>query len=175
MDREKGNLTIEASLVLTMFTFFILFFFSFGQLYKVQNIVSHATVKTAEAISIDSYFREAVGETNVGKAASFICDIVNADNDLSNSILTLKEANISKVIRENFIYCIDNSESNTDDILKKNGVKNGLDGIDFSASKLDGDDIVIKVRYTVRLRFPLFGKEEIELTKASKSHLFKKE
>ena len=171
---NKGSLTIEASIILSIFTFFILFFFSFGQVYKVQNIVSHATIQTAESISIDSYFREALGETNVGKATGFICDLLNVDNDFSSSVMKLSDSNIGSVVKKSFIASLSDSENEANDLLKKNGVKNGINGIDLSESKLSGDDVIISAKYTVKLQFPLFGKKELNLTKVAKSHLFKK-
>ena len=43
LKKEKAALTVEASLTLTLFMFFVLFLLSFNRVYSAQNTVSHAT------------------------------------------------------------------------------------------------------------------------------------
>lgn len=170
--KQKGNLTIEASLVLTLFTFFILFFFSFGRVYKAQNIVSHATIQCAESLSVESYFRETFAGTKTGTVIKWVSQLTG-DNAVTDSMLSLSEVDLGSVIKNNFAVSVADDQTKADKILKANGIKDGLNGISFGNSKVDGNDIIINTTYTVELQFPLFGKKEFTMTKAAKSRAFK--
>lgn len=172
MKRQKGNLTIEASLVLTLFTFFILFFFSFGRVYKAQNIVSHATIQCAESLAVESYFRETFAGTNTGTAVKWVTQLTG-DTGLTDSMQSLSEVDLGSVIKKNFAVSIAQSETEADKILKSNGVKDGINGVKFGKSKVAENNIIVYATYTVELQFPLFGKKEFTMTKAAKSRSFK--
>lgn len=172
MKRQKGNLTIEASLVLTLFTFFILFFFSFGRVYKAQNIVSHATIQCAQSLAVESYFRETFASTNTGKAITWISQLTG-DSKITDSMLSLSEVDLGSVIKKNFAVSIAENEKAADEVLKANGVKDGINGVKFGKSKVAENNIIVNATYTVELQFPLFGKKEFTMTKAAKSRSFK--
>ena len=169
---QKGSLTIEASIVLTCFMFFLLTFFSFGRIYKAQNIMSHATIQCAQSMAIESYFRETVASTNAGTAIKWISQLTG-DNAVTDSMLSYSEVDMGSVVKGNFAVAIAGDTEEANKILRANGVKDGLNGISFERSVVSGDDIIIYVTYTVELQFPLFGKDEITLTKAAKSRAFK--
>lgn len=170
--RQNGNLTIEASLVLTLFTFFILFFFSFGRVYKAQNIVSHATIQCAQSLAIESYFRETFAGTNTGTAIKWVTQFTG-DSGVTDSMLSLSEVDLGSVIKKNFVVSVAENEHEADKILKANGVKDGINGVKFGKSKVAESNIIVNATYTVELQFPLFGKKEFVMTKAAKSRSFK--
>lgn len=178
MLRQKGSLTVEASIALTTFIFFILLFYSFGRVYRAQNLVSHATIQTAEALAVESYFRETVSASDLGAVVSLIGRIVNRgepDSYLTINYYSLTNhyTDLKKVVKTDFAYAIAATSEQADEVLKKNGVKDGLEGIDFKDTKVDSD-IIVKAAYTVELQFPFFGKKELKLTKTAKSYPFKK-
>lgn len=51
---KRGSITIEATLALTFFMFFMLTFLSFGKYYQVQTKVKHALNETALTMSFDN-------------------------------------------------------------------------------------------------------------------------
>ncbi|MBQ2943216.1 MAG: hypothetical protein IJD93_00755 [Ruminococcus sp.] len=174
-DKQKGILTIEASIVLCFCTLIVLFLLSFARIYTAQSIVSHAVLQASDAVALESYLRESSfqgGEAN-------IVEIVNRfDGETTpvsaDSFKSLRTADVQKIAKEKFVYAISKSEAEADQKLKNVGVKDGLAGVNFGASRIDlgNDDVVVHANYTIELQFPVFGWQEISVTKAAKSKTF---
>jgi len=172
--KEQGILTVEASIVLTLFLLFVLFLFSFARMYRAQNMISHATMQSADALALESYIREVAHDEDAN-------EIVKLGNQLSGltslseeSFTSLRAADIPKLAKEKFAVAISSSDANADAILKKLGVKGGLSGVDFSVSKMDlnTNDVIVYANYTLELQFPVFGFSEINVTKAARAKTF---
>ena len=172
--REQGILTVEASIVLTLMLLFILFLFSFGRVYRAQNLVSHATLQSADAVALESYLRETALQTDVSEVVHLASHITESSAISAESLESLRSANLPKIARQKFIAAIASSEAKADEKLKSMGVKNGLAGVDFSECKMDlaNDDVIIAIRYTIEMQFPVFGFNEITVTKAAKAKTF---
>lgn len=172
--REQGILNVEASIVLTLMLLFILFLFSFGRVYRAQNLVSHATLQSADAVAMESYFRETALQSDVSEVVHLASHITESSAISAESLESLRSANLPKIARQKFITAIASSEAKADEKLKSMGVKNGLAGVDFSECKMDlaNDDVIIAVRYTVEMQFPVFGFNEITVTKSAKAKTF---
>lgn len=172
--REQGILTVEASIVLTLMLLFILFLFSFGRVYRAQNLVSHATLQSADAVALESYLRETALQSDVSEVVNLASHITESSAISAESLESLRSANLPKIARQKFIAAIASSEAKADEKLKSMGVKNGLAGVDFSECKMDlaNDDVIIAIRYTIEMQFPVFGFNEITVTKAAKAKTF---
>ncbi len=173
-ERERGVLTVETSIVLTLCIFFILFLFSFARIYSAQSLMSHAVLQTSDAIALESYLRETAltgSEEDVVKLANRLTGVTTLSAD---SFTSLRSADISKIAKEKFTYAVANSEANANKKLKKLGVKDGIAGVDFSASRIDlgNDDVIIYANYTLEMQFPIFGFKEISVSKAAKAKTF---
>lgn len=172
--KEQGILTIEASIVLTLCVMFMLFLFSFARVYNAQSLVSHALIQSSDAVALESYLRERTltgSETDVIELAN---RFMGTTSIKAGSYTSLRSADVSQIAKEKFVYAVGKSESEADAKLKNLGVKDGLSGIDFSASHIDlgNDDVVVYVTYNIEMQFPVFGKDEITVTKAAKSKTF---
>lgn len=172
--REQGILTVEASIVLTLCILFILFLFSFARVYSAQSLVSHAVLQSSDAVALESFLRESTltgSEADVTELANRFMGTTSISAD---SYTSLRSADVPKIAKEKFVYALGNNASAADQKLKKVGVKDGLAGIDFSASKIDlgNDDVIVYVNYTIQMQFPVFGMDEISVTKAAKSKTF---
>ena len=170
MKKNKGVLTIEASLVLTFSIMFMLFFLSFGRVYRAQNIVSHGVLQAADAISTESYIRENVSEEDLSEFLYVSNHIYGGESISGEALKSLKKVNFKKLAKDKFTAVVAEDTGKADEVLNSVGVKDGLSGVDFSRSKLDektGESIVF-ANYTVKLQFPLFGVKEIKMTKAAK-------
>lgn len=172
--KEQGILTVEASIVLTVCTLFILFLLGFARVYRAQSLVSHAVLQSSDSIALESYLRETAlfgSESDVVELANRLTGSTSISAD---SFTSLRSADLPKIAREKFIYAIADSEAKADEKLKQLGVKDGLDGVDFSASKMDlgNDDIIVFAQYIIETQFPVLGLSEIEVTKAAKSKSF---
>ncbi len=172
--REQGILTVEASIVLTLMLFFILFLFSFGRVYRAQNLVSHASLQSADAIALESYLRETALRSDAEKISYLASYITESTAISADGLESLRSANLPKIAKEKFISAIASSEAEADKKLKSMGVKDGLAGIDFSECKMDlgSDDVIVAITYTLEMQFPVFGFDDITVTKVAKAKTF---
>lgn len=92
MKKEKGSLTIEASVALVVFMFFILAFLTIGRYVRVQNRVKHSLNQTAISMSLRNFQYvqvEGMEKALVGTKASDIAQIVGYFSaDLASDITT---------------------------------------------------------------------------------------
>lgn len=172
--REQGVLTVEASIVLTLMLLFILFLFSFGRVYRAQNLVSHASLQSADAIAMESFLRETALQSDISEIVHLTSHITNSSAISADSLESLRSADLPKIVREKFIAAIAGSEAKADEKLRKMGIKDGLSGVDFSQCKMDlaNDDVIVAITYTIEMQFPVFGFDEITVTKAAKAKTF---
>lgn len=177
MKKEKAVLTVEASLTLTLFMFFVMFLLSFNRVYSAQNTVSHATLQTADAVSAESMLRANASAENIADLLTVSNHIYAGESIPASALEKLTNGNISEIAKKDFIAAIAETESQADAVLKKYGVKDGLAGIDFSGCSYNADtgETIIFVRYTVELQFPIIGFKEFPMTKAAKVNNMGKE
>lgn len=172
--RERGILTVEASIVLTLFLFFVLFIFSFARVYRAQNMVSHAAIQAVDAVALESYLRETALEADANDVLFLTSKLTGSSSISADSFTSLRAADIPKIAKEKFTAAISNSETKADEILTNLGVKNGLAGIDFSYCTVDlgKDDVIVTLSYTIEMQFPVFGGTELSVTKSAKAKTF---
>lgn len=172
--REQGILTVEASIVLTLMTLFVLFLFSFIRIYRAENMVSHATLQAADAMALESYLRENALDDKATDVVYLANRLTGASTLSAENFESLRSANVPTLAKEKFIAAVSNSEANANTILSNYGVKDGLSGIDFSTSTvdLDRDDVIVNVSYTLKMQFPIFGATELSVTKSAKAKTF---
>lgn len=172
--RERGILSVEASIVLTFMTLFVLFLYSFIRVYRAENMVSHATLQAADAMALESYLRENALDDQMDDVVYLANRLTGAATLDAENFESLRSANVSTIAKEKFIAAVSNSEANTNTILTNYGVKDGLSGIDFSTSTvdLDHDDVIVNVSYTLKMQFPIFGATELSVTKSAKAKTF---
>ena len=172
--KEKGSLTVEASIGLTIFALFVLFLFSFARVYRAQNMVGHATLQSADNIALESYLRETAMEGDL-EDILYLASLISETDSLSEDGLeSLRTANLQSLAKARFTSAIAPSDVEADEKLRNLGVKDGLQGLDFSNSRVDleKDDIIVVVNYTIKMQFPLWGASEIDVTKTAKAKTF---
>lgn len=172
--RQRGVLSVEASIVLTFLVLLVLFLFSFGRVYRAQSLVSHATIQTADAVAIESYLRETALQSDASDVLYLASSLTGSDSLSAENLESLRSADLPKVAKEKFVTAVSNSETNADEKLKNLGVKDGIAGIDFSESKVDlgNDDVIVAIKYTIEMQFPVFGADELTVTKSAKAKTF---
>ncbi len=171
---EKGVLSVEASIVLTLFTFFVLFLFNFASIYTAQTVMSHATIQAADAVALESYLRETAAEGDAEDIVYLTSQITDSTSISADSFESLRTADLPDVARQKFVTAVSNTESKADQKLEALGVQDGLAGVDFNSSyvDLDRDDVIVEVNYTLDLKFPVFTAKEVTLTKTAKAKTF---
>lgn len=174
--REDGVLSVEASIVLTALMLFIVFFIEMMQVTLAMNAVSHATLQTTKNLSLSSYRREKISGTGSGQiygaVNSFTTGVFNIQLPASNDILPLDDfgAQLQSIIKKEFYISISGTESSGEEKLKKLGIEK----ISFSESKIEGEDLIVVVKYDIALPISFRGIEKVSVVKTAKSRLFGK-
>lgn len=79
---EKGLLSLEACISVTIFMFFMLFLYSFFGIFEARNEMAHVLLSTANSMSLDTYENEKL--QNSGNIASLISSVYNTANPSEN-------------------------------------------------------------------------------------------
>ena len=172
--REQGVLTVDSSIVLVIFTFFVLFLFNFARVYRAQSLVSHAAIESADAVALESHLREVAFESDVRDVVYLASHLSGSAAISADSLESLRTANIPRIAKEKFVSAIAGSDTAADNKLRAAGIKDGLDGIDFSQSRIvaNEDDVLVYLNYVIELQYPVFGARELRVTKAAKAKTF---
>ncbi len=160
--------------MLTFFTLFVLFLFSFIKVYQAENMVSHATLQAADAVAIECALRSNANTENMEDVLFSVKKLTGSDTIDASSFEPIDESNLASILKTKFTSAVAQSDSQANEILEKYGVKNGLYGVNFAESYVDmgEDDIIVKATYTVKLKVSFFGANEIPLTKTAKVKSF---
>lgn len=171
--REKtdGYLTVEATLTLTMFLFFMMFIvMNMGQIYRAQNFVTHGLLQSGKVLSFNSFKYEdpTTGEVIVDVLESVLNEISTFwgadwfDSNVKDDIVKAYwvTGNYNGIVKEIFPDCT--AGADTDAILKQYGLVNGVESIKFDTKK-EGNDLVIGAEYDVQLPFRFFGFDHVTL------------
>jgi hypothetical protein len=165
--QASGSLTIEASVALVVFLFAVLMLYSFGRVYRAQGTVSHAALEAVRATALDSYAKSKLNGT---EAMGFIGNIASLFGSSTDSLFFGSETEMAR----NRFYTALSGEAGSeaaDRILRSLGVKGGAAGVKLTLQTEDGI-LWLQLRYTLRLQFPFFGVEELELYKTACAKMF---
>lgn len=190
--KNDGMMTIEASISFILFMFLILFIYCFSNIYIAQNIMSHALTQATQTIALESYGHKVFGNDETVKQLEhgnqsiskivglFKSDGQNFEIGWTDSFTEIKSSTqlkkaVKKAMTESMVDVTKGDYNETaKQKLENVGIKNGLDGVDFSGTKITSDEIIITVKYDVYLQYPFMGKDKITVSKSAKSKLFAK-
>lgn len=183
---EKGLLSLEASITLTIFMFLMFFLYSFFVIFEARNEMAHVLLSTADSLSLDVYENAKQGESGTvgqviyqlyGMTADPASDFIehrtwhNSSSTTDESGNVVIDGNFEGVIRDRFLaYLTAGNPDRAEEILKRYHVKGGVAGLDFSASRVEDDKLFLSVRYTLEYEFHVFngGEESFEQSVCSK-------
>lgn len=192
--KEKGILSLEACITVTIFLFMMLFMYSFFAIYEVRNIMAHTVLSTANSLSLDAHANDTINntETFAGTLSQIFGSVTNDANLFvdarkwyNNPTQTDADGNevisatLEDAIRQRFIAYLSGDQAGiegkaaADKVLKKYHVKDGIDGLDFSGSYISDDNLYVKVRYTVEYEFNAFNLGLIEFEQSACSKIWK--
>lgn len=170
---ESGILALEATISMTFFIFFMLALYSLTTLFMAQYMIGHALSESCQSLSLETYGTDTLGNkwSLGGVLNRFIQTVAGggsatgpySSNDMWFKDTYTSSAKVQEICKSRFAAYIgggQNPSGKADSILKAIGVKNGLDGMDFSETKLDGSDLTISVTYKIRL---IFGVDRLGL------------
>ena len=67
LKKERGVISLEASIVLPLFIFLLLFFYGFIVSFSGQQAICHSIVQSADSLSLDTYALERINSDNKGE------------------------------------------------------------------------------------------------------------
>lgn len=183
---EKGLLSLEACIAVTIFIFMMLFLYSFFVVFEVRNEMGHVTLATANSMSLDAYENDTLGESDtIGQIFYNVYgQVTNSQNDFTdfrkwydNSTVTDADGNVTlsaeftDVVKTRFIaYLTSGDADKADEILERYHVVDGVDGLDFSGSYVSDGKLYLSVKYEIEYEFNVFnfGNNKFEHTVCSK-------
>lgn len=167
---SKGYLTVEATISLTIFCFFMMFILNMGQIYRTQNYVNHGLLQTGKMLSFACYDYSHVSVTE--SIFDALCELFNFN---SGTDLTLRAdwegERYDKAVERAFGYCADVNPQKTNETLKRYGLINGMSSINFTAAVSSGD-LEISVDYQIQLPFAFFGFDHVTMHQQVKCGLW---
>lgn len=177
--KSDGYLTVEATISLTIFLFFMMFIImNMGQIYRAQNYVTHGLLQSGKMLAINSFSYDdpAISEVIVDVVESVLhrVSVFWGANWFANDNIMKLYWNVGgyhTAVKEVFGYCAGASPDETNAALKRYGLANGIDSIDFDVEKGDSD-LLIKAEYEITLPFRFFGFEHVTMHQQVKCGLW---
>lgn len=169
----EGYLTVEATLSLTIFLFFMMFLTNYGQIYMAQNYVTHGLLQTGKMLAMSSYEYEQ-DTTFAGAVTDILTFLFGKERDAAEESAkvqwkygsdTDKKAAVETVLP----YGTAANPSEFAEGLKRYGINNVV----MENAVIDGNDLIITTKYEVKLAFAFFGYEKIEMHQQVRSGLWK--
>lgn len=167
MDNNEGYLTIEATLSLSVFLFFMMFIMNYGQIYMAQGYIAHGLLQTGKLLSLASYeYDQRSTADAVGNILEAIC--VGNTSTAQDIEWSWRVGNYSNAAERAFPFCAGKSPEENTVALKRYGIKS----VGFEAN-IEGNDLTITATYQVDLGFPFFGYDKLTLKQQVKNGLWK--
>jgi hypothetical protein len=127
-------------------------------------------------MSIENYFIEGQDSTGLGGARNAILGLTMDLGSLDDAYVSWAAAGgVESVAREYFAKNTSGSgeAGEISERLEALGIEGGLDGLDFSETSLGSEDITVKVSYRVKLMFPLYSIDGVDMSQTAVSRLWK--
>lgn len=173
--KTDGSVTLEASIALTFFIFLMLFLFSFLVVFEARNQIAHTMLSTANSLAFDPYLSNTVDDDSAQELIYKIYGKIKGDSGyVDNTKWYDDEKKVESVVKQRFLhYLSGGDEAEANRILKQLNIKGGFDGLDFSKCKVDGDDLILEIQYTLEYEFKMFGNGNLEFSHSCCSKLWK--
>ncbi len=184
--RENGLLSLEASIALTIFIFLMLFMYSLFVVFEARNTLGHAVLATANSLSLDVYDTALFdGGDASTKAVKDIFRAVYGSAGRENSAFISREdwysvgadgalsASFENTVRTRFLaYLGGGSEEHANKVLERYHIRNGAEGLDFSESHTDGENLYLSLKYTIEYEFQVFNLDVLYMEQKACSRLW---
>ncbi len=179
-----GMITLEACVSVLIFMTLMLIILGLFQMFMAQNATSHCLVQTSESLALDSYATSKLKSSEwTDDIGTHISDLVtglfgDADNNPSfvSDVAWYKGeggTSLDSVIKTRFVgYMADGDEEKADKFLEAVNVVNGLDGLDFSDSKIVNGDLRIVLKYELEYSFKIWGLGKVPVSQKAVTRMW---
>lgn len=196
---EHGVITLEACITVTTFVLLMLFLSSVFTMFMIQNITAHATLQTSQSLSVDSLAGDEIGTGDTSSIKELVIGFVTKafghksageGEFATNSAEWFGGGKVKKgqadadsalqgVVRKRFIAYLAgeeaDSETKADSLLRTMNVEDGLDGVDFSESRIEDGNLHVVVKYLFKSDFKIWGTQPFEVRHETCSKLWSSE
>lgn len=153
----SGSITLEAAMVVPFFIILMLLVNGFFVMFMGQQIMTHTLIQSAKSMAFDPYSSQRVAANAEDDLADMFVDIFSfASGDHVSTGKWYDDSNLDdldEVVEERYIAYLKNSETEAKELLENIGVKDGLDGLDFSGCTLEDGILTVKLKYTQEFIF----------------------
>ena len=182
--KDDGMITLEACVSVLIFMTLMLIILGLFQMFMAQNATSHCMVETAESLSLDSYatskLRSDSWNNDIGTHISnFIAEKAGSPEEnpsfVTDSAWCKGEggSSLEEVIKTRFVgYLTGGDENEADELLENLRVVDGLDGLDFSDSKIVNGDLRIILKYELEYSFKIWDLGVVPVTQKAVSRMW---
>lgn len=162
--KSSGYLTVEATISLSVFLFFMMFIMNFAQIYQVQNYVNHGLLESGKMLAFNSF------EYDKKTVIDELYHIVQRLGILGEKHQSMEElerlwtsGQYGSAVSKAFGYYASDGTGITNENLKLLGVKEGISGLNFEGTTVTDDNLIINVAYEVDLPYKFFTFDKITL------------
>lgn len=157
--KEHGVISLEACIVVPIFIFVMMFFYGFIVLFSGEQMIAHSLIQSAESLSLDPYATEKLDLGNMEYGGDLIqvlyADTFTSQSEYFSSTQKWYAKNndlMRETVRKRFLGFLagdsDDVEGKADEVLKTLRIQNGINGLDFSETKIEDGVLTIKIKYT---------------------------
>ena len=156
-ERRRGVISIEATIALSAFLFFMMFLYSILFLVMGKESIDTALARSAESLALDTYATEKFEGRweSVGGLLSSFLQISNfSTTDFTSGQKWYEDAGeTEKTIEARFYGYLAGDETSAQELMKSVGVSN----LSFQGSQTDSNgNLVIQVQYEIEPTFNFF-------------------
>lgn len=193
-------MALEACIGMIIFMLLMFGVYSLIPLFMAQNLISHALLESCQSLAFETY---GTSKMDDGKAQisdlnfellKLFCSAKSAvtsssiDNEpdayyttdtrwfdiVEQKYVQPDYSEVEDMAYKRFATYLAGGITAADEMLENLGVVDGLDGIDFTGTMLEGSDLVISVKYTIqmKIRVDMFGLGEFESSQQVRSRLW---
>lgn len=175
----SGMLSLEACISVMFFLILMLLLAGFFRMFMAQNVTAHAALETAESLSLDAYAAEKIGNGGIGSVGELINSLIpyNSDDNFSSYndwVSKEPDESVESAVKTRFIAYVSGGDADeADRFLKRLNVKDGLQGMDFSSSRVENNILYVRIKYKLKYDFHLGNLGEIQVDQEACSRLWK--
>ncbi len=168
---EKGVLSVEASIALSVLLFFVFSMMDFGTVFRAQNYMVHGAVQTAKALSYKSYEYKTITAGSTEIALSLFSELfsgVTGKTEEQDLKLMWGIEGIEECTELVFYNTAGANRESVENSMKRYGIED----VSFKSTEKTDEDLIINISYKVKLKYPFFGFSEVTLRQQAKSRLW---
>lgn len=169
--KKEGVISLEACIVLPIFIFVLMFFYGFMVFFSGHQLLSHSLIQSAQSLSLDPFATERLEtswedmEDGSDLIQALYAEALGGDDYFSSNEKWYEENEelLLETVKNRFLgYLVGTGtasevESRADDMLKYLRIQDGINGLDFSETKIEEGVLTLSIKYKQEFIFNFQG------------------